>query len=189
VGTRGAVVGFADHPADYAAGADTPGIAYADLARGVPEWLQATLAGLDADLVVATPHWGPNMTAAPVSWVRAAAPALVASGAGLVAGHSAHCFHGVAWLRDALVCYDLGDFIDDYAVHPERRNDLGLLWLVDVEAGRPRRLEALPLALDVCYTRLAEGADAAWIRRRLREACAAFGVEVRRDGERLVVEP
>jgi poly-gamma-glutamate capsule biosynthesis protein CapA/YwtB (metallophosphatase superfamily) len=187
-GLRVGLIGFADHPADFAATERRPGIAHADFTGGVPAWLTGTLAGCDADLVVATPHWGPNMTAEPVPHVRAAAPALGGAGAGLVAGHSAHCFHGVAWLGAALVCYDLGDFIDDYAVHPHRRNDLGLLWLVDADADGPRRLEAVPLALDYCYTRLAEGEEAGWIRRRFRAACAAFGVEAREEGGRLVVE-
>jgi poly-gamma-glutamate capsule biosynthesis protein CapA/YwtB (metallophosphatase superfamily) len=39
---------------------------------------------------------------------------LVQAGATLVAGHSAHVFHGV---RDH-VLYDLGDFVDDYAIDP-----------------------------------------------------------------------
>ena len=186
-GTRVAVIGLTDHPAEFAAGDRRPGTAYADLHSGVPPWVGEALAA-DADLVVATPHWGPNMTAEPVPWVRAAVPSLTGAGADLVAGHSAHCFHGVAWTGGTLVCFDLGDFVDDYAVHPSRRNDLGLLWLVDVEAGRPRRLEAVPLALDYCYTRLAEGTELGWIERRFRTACAAFGAEVRRDGQRLVVE-
>jgi poly-gamma-glutamate synthesis protein (capsule biosynthesis protein) len=54
--------------------------------------------------------------------VRTAAEALVAAGATLVAGHSAHIFHGVA----GRVLFDLGDFLDNYAVDPELRNDLGL---------------------------------------------------------------
>src|SRR5690606_33492515 len=110
---------------------------------------------------------------------RAAAAALRAAGATLVAGHSAHVFHGV----DDGVLYDLGDFVDDYAVHPDLRNDLGLLFLVTFDGARPVELEAVPLALDVCFTRLAEGGEAAWIARRFHEACARFGTEVgERDG-------
>ena len=101
----------------------------------------------------------------------------------MVAGHSAHVFHGVA----GRVLFDLGDFLDDYAVDPALRNDLGLLWLVDIDEHGPRRLEAVPLALDFCHTRLAEGEEAAWVRRRFRQACAELGTDVgERDG-RLVV--
>ncbi len=100
-----------------------------------------------------------------------------------MAGHSAHVFHGVA----PRVLYDLGDFVDDYRVDRRLRNDLGLLFLVDLDAGGPRRLEAVPLALDYCHTRIARGADAAWIRRRFAAACAALGtVAEERDGRMVI---
>lgn len=178
------VVALTDHPADYAAGPDSPGVAYADLRRGLPGWVTAAIGGLDTDVVVASPHWGPNMVAEPVGHVRAAAAALRATGATLVAGHSAHVFHGV---EDG-VLYDLGDFIDDYAVHPVLRNDLGLLWLVAFEGRRPVTLEAVPLALDFCRTRLARGGEAAWVRDRFRAACVAFGTDVDERGGRLVAD-
>jgi len=178
------VVAMTDHPADYAAGPGQPGVAYADLRRGVPAWVTEAIGGLDTDIVLATPHWGPNMVAEPVGHVRAAAAALRAAGATLVAGHSAHVFHGV----DDAVIYDLGDFVDDYAVHPELRNDLGLLFLVSFAGGTPVALEAVPLALDFCHTRLATGEDADWVRARFRSACAAFGTRVDESDGRLLVD-
>ena len=184
-GLRVAVVGATDHPADFAAGPARPGVAYADLADGVPEWLLAAVrdAAAHADAVLVTPHWGPNMTRAPVPHVRRAAAALVEAGATLVAGHSAHLPHGVG----GRVLYDLGDFLDDYAVDPRLRNDLGLLFLVTMDERGPASAEAVPLALDYCRTRLADGADAAWVRRRFRAACAALGTEVDERAGRLVV--
>jgi len=182
-GLRIAVVGVTDHPADFAAAPGRPGVAYADLRRGVPAWLAGTVGTVDADAVVVTPHWGPNMTAEPVPHVRAAARGLLEAGATLVAGHSAHVFHGVA----GAVLYDLGDFIDDYWRHPGLRNDLGLLWLVTLDADGPVRLEAVPLRLEYGFTRLADGDDAAWIRSRFRAACAALGTDVVEARGRLVV--
>ncbi|HYT26679.1 MAG TPA: CapA family protein, partial [Actinomycetota bacterium] len=172
-------------PADFAAGPDRPGVAYADLRAGVPAWLPEVVrhAGAGADVVLVTPHWGPNMTAAPVGHVRRAAAALVAAGAALVAGHSAHVPHGVA----GRVLYDLGDFLDDYRVDARLRNDLGLLFLVTLDGRGPVRLEALPLKLDFCRTGLASGKDAAWLRRRFRAACAALGTEVDEAAGRLLV--
>jgi poly-gamma-glutamate synthesis protein (capsule biosynthesis protein) len=101
----------------------------------------------------------------------------------MVAGHSAHVFHGVR----GPVLFDLGDFLDDYAVDPTLRNDLGLLWLVEIDAAGPRRLEAIPLALEYCSTRQAEGEDALWVRRRFTEACAVMGTEVTAEAGRLVI--
>ncbi|MDP8969072.1 MAG: CapA family protein [Actinomycetota bacterium] len=184
-GLRVAVIGFADHPQDYAAGPDRPGTAFADLQARVPAWLTDAVAGVDADVTLVTPHWGPNMVDEPVAHVRAAAAALRGAGATLVAGHSAHVFHGVG---PGGVLFDLGDFVDDYRVNPALRNDLGLLWLVDVDEGGPLRVEAVPLALDYCYTRLAGDDEAAWVRRRLRAACAQLGTAVSEQDGRLVID-
>jgi poly-gamma-glutamate synthesis protein (capsule biosynthesis protein) len=135
-------------------------------------------------VVVATPHWGPNLIDAPLPYVRDAARTLVGAGATVVAGHSAHVFQGV----EGPVLYDLGDFIDDYATEPDLRNDLGLLFLVTFEGPVPTRLEAVPLALDCCATRLARPDEREWIAGRFRRACAAFATEVVDRGGRLVVE-
>ena len=175
-GFRLGVVAFSDHPAEYAAAADRLGIAYADLRRGVPDWVTTFP---EADAVLVTPHWGPNMTSEPPRYVQRAAHALLDAGATIVAGHSAHVFHGVA----PRVLYDLGDFIDDYAVDRRLRNDLGLLFLVDLAGDR---LEAIPLKLEFAHTRLATDDEAAWIRRRFTKACAAFGTAVAEENGRLV---
>jgi poly-gamma-glutamate capsule biosynthesis protein CapA/YwtB (metallophosphatase superfamily) len=179
------LVAFSDHPAAYAAGPGRPGIAFADVDRELPPWVRTAARHIeDADLVLATPHWGPNMTAEPVGRVRRAADALLAAGAALVAGHSAHVFHGVA----PRVLFDLGDFLDDYAADRKLRNDLGLLWLVDLEADGPRRIRALPVALDFCFTRVASPAEADWIERRLRRLCAPFGTTVDRSDDENLIE-
>jgi poly-gamma-glutamate synthesis protein (capsule biosynthesis protein) len=184
-GLRVGIVGVTDHPSDYAATAGRPGVAYADLRSGVPDWLGDTVRGLESDFVLVSPHWGPNMVAEPVAHVRAAAAALLDAGASLVAGHSAHVFHGVA---GGVLLYDLGDFIDDYARDPLLHNELGLLWLVTLGDHAPTRVEAVPLALDYCYTRTADPDEAAWIRTRFRQACRALGCDVHEERGRLVVE-
>ena len=172
------IIAFADHEPGFAASTDRPGIAYADLRHGLPDWLLEHAAG-----ALVCPHWGPNMAPSPLGYVRAAAEALRGAGAALVAGTSAHVFQGVA----GNVLYDLGDFLDDYSVDRQLRNDYGLLFLVELEADEPRRIEAVPLKLEYAYTRLAGGEDAEWIRRRFREACAKLGTEVADEDGRLVI--
>jgi poly-gamma-glutamate capsule biosynthesis protein CapA/YwtB (metallophosphatase superfamily) len=183
-GYRLVVIGATDHPADFAAGSSRPGVALADLRGGVPDWLVDAIRSATGDGVLVTPHWGPNMMAEPLPAIRAAAAALVDAGATLVAGHSAHVFQGV----NGRVLYDLGDFVDDYAVDLALRNDLGLLFLVTLEEQGPLRVEALPLKLDYCRTVRATGEDADWIRHRFTNACAAFGTSVSEDGGRLVID-
>jgi poly-gamma-glutamate capsule biosynthesis protein CapA/YwtB (metallophosphatase superfamily) len=172
------ILAFADHEPGFAAGPASPGIAHADLDQGVPEWLRERARG-----ALVCPHWGPNMSPSPLPYVRAAAQSLREAGAALVAGTSAHVFQGV----EGNVLYDLGGFIDDYAVDPQLRNDHGLLFLVELEPDGPRRIEAVPLRLEYAYTRLARGDEAAWIRRRFRDACAEFGTEVVEEDGRLVI--
>jgi poly-gamma-glutamate capsule biosynthesis protein CapA/YwtB (metallophosphatase superfamily) len=162
------IVAFTDHPDEYAATPGRPGVAF-----GQPESLP------QAEPLLVTPHWGPNMTTEPPRSVRRSAESLLDAGATLIAGHSAHVFHGVA----PRVLYDLGDFVDDYAVDDKLRNDLGLLFLVDLAGDR---LEAVPLKLEFAHTRLATGDDADWIKRRFTAACAAFGTDVREEDGCLV---
>jgi poly-gamma-glutamate synthesis protein (capsule biosynthesis protein) len=162
------IVAFTDHPREYAAAANRPGVAF-----GPPDALP------EAEFVLVTPHWGPNMTTEPPRGVRRTAETLLDAGATLIAGHSAHVFHGVA----PRVLYDLGDFVDDYRIDPKLRNNLGLLFLVDVAGNE---LEAVPLKLEFTHTRLATGDDAAWITRRFTAACAAFGTAVTERDGRLV---
>jgi poly-gamma-glutamate capsule biosynthesis protein CapA/YwtB (metallophosphatase superfamily) len=181
--TRLKVVALADHPAEYAAGPHRAGIAFANLGRGVPHWArEAIRPGPECDAVLLTPHWGPNMAAQPGKRIRQAAEKLLAAGATLIAGHSAHVFQGVA----PRILFDLGDFLDDYAADPQLRNDLGLLWLIDLDPTGPGRIRALPLALEYSFTRQASRSQTNWIARRLQELCAPFGTTIERAGDGLI---
>jgi poly-gamma-glutamate capsule biosynthesis protein CapA/YwtB (metallophosphatase superfamily) len=181
-GTRLGVLAVSDHPAEYAAGTDAPGIAYAELARSLPTWLSGELERLraEADLVVAFPHWGPNMNPDTARWQQNRATEMLEAGATLVAGHSAHVFHGIGWEDGRPVLFDLGDALDDYAVDRRLRNDLGVLALW--RPGDPE-IELVGLRLDYCRTRLASGADAEWIAERLEFACRSLGGSVERIAE------
>ncbi|TDC74088.1 CapA family protein [Streptomyces hainanensis] len=184
-GLRLGLLGVTDHPAEYAAGPDRPGVAHADLTAGVPDWLTDALASLRqrVDVVLLFTHWGPNMVAEPVPHVRRVAPELLAAGASLIVGSSAHVFHGLT----RRVLHDLGDFIDDYAVDPVLRNDRGVVVLTTLDAEGPRRTEALPVALDHAHVRLAAGLAHTWVTDRLTAACARLGAAgPRRSGDRLV---
>jgi len=183
---RVGLVAVADHPAEYAATPRAWGIAYAELRAGPPDWLVREIAAARerCDVVVAFPHWGANMTTRPVAWQRDVAAMLQAAGADLVAGHSAHLFHGVGWTSRGPVLYDLGDALDDYSTDPVRRNDLGLLAIWRPGTGDDQ-LQLVGLRLEYARTRLAAGADAEWIAARLGRACGKLGARVERIGEEI----
>jgi poly-gamma-glutamate capsule biosynthesis protein CapA/YwtB (metallophosphatase superfamily) len=177
------LVAVTDHPAEYAADEGTWGAAWAPLFRELPDWVAGELARAReaGEVVIAFPHWGPNMTVAPSPWQRTRAAELLDAGADLVAGHSAHVFHGIERAEAGPVLYDLGDALDDYAVDAELRNDLGLLALW--RKGGDPELELVGLRGHYCRTDVAQGADAEWIARRLARACADLGTAVERTAE------
>jgi poly-gamma-glutamate capsule biosynthesis protein CapA/YwtB (metallophosphatase superfamily) len=181
-GVHVGLIAVTDHPAEYAAAPGRWGVALARMRDGPPEWLFEQIAAVRerCDLVIAFPHWGPNMTSGPARWQKRAASSLHAAGADLVAGHSAHVFHGVSW-NGGPTLFDLGDVLDDYRVDPDLRNDLGVLAIWHPHADPP--LELVGLRLEYCHTRLAEGADADWIAARLEHACGELGTGVTRSAE------
>jgi poly-gamma-glutamate synthesis protein (capsule biosynthesis protein) len=87
------------------------------------------------------------------------------------------------------VLFDLGEFLDDYAVHRRLRNDLSLLWLITLDATGPRRIEGVPVRLQYAYTRPADDAESRELARLLTERCAAVGASVERVDGRLVFHP
>lgn len=188
---RVGILALADDPVQYAAGAASWGTAYAPLRDGAPDWALDAVAALasECDAVIVFPHWGPNMRTAPAGWQRDVAAQLQAAGADLVAGHSAHVFHGVGWGSRGPILYDLGGALDDYAVHPALRNDLGILAIWPL-GSHPPELEVVGLRIEHGRTRLAAGADADWIAGRLAQACAELGTTAERlDEGRLRVRP
>ncbi|MGW3045547.1 hypothetical protein ACWC9T_37235 [Kitasatospora sp. NPDC001159] len=87
----------------------------------------------------------------------------------------------------------MGDFVDDSAVHPALRNDLGLLFLAALDGPNPAnlapvRVEALPLFLGFGHIRLAHGEEWEWIRERFTAACAELGTDVGERAGRLTVD-
>lgn len=190
-----AVVSFTDNTPEYAAGPDDPGTAYVEInidreetRRAVRESLAAASDG-DPDLLVASLHWGPNMRERPPKNAREFARWLVEEGVDVVHGHSAHVFQGVEILDGAVVLYDTGDFVDDYAVDPELRNDRSFLFEVRVAAdsGRVETLRLLPTEIDDCAVHEADERAAEWSRNRMRRLSEPFGTDLERDGAELVV--
>jgi poly-gamma-glutamate capsule biosynthesis protein CapA/YwtB (metallophosphatase superfamily) len=183
-GVRVGLLAVSDHPREYAATDEAPGISYADLTRSPPSWLTAELGRLseECDLVIAFPHWGPNMNPHTALWQVRAAAEMIDAGATLVAGHSAHVFHGVGWDGAAPLLFDLGDALDDYAVDARLRNDLGVMALWRPESPEAP-LELVGLRLDYCRTAFAYGEDADWIGARLADACQPLGSSVERVAE------
>jgi poly-gamma-glutamate synthesis protein (capsule biosynthesis protein) len=190
-----AVVSLTDNTPEYAAGEDSPGVARIEFDLADEASREAVRGALDRaratgpDLLVASLHWGPNMVQRPPDAFREFGRWLVERGVDVVHGHSAHVFQGVEVYDGRPICYDCGDFVDDYAVDAELRNDRSFLFELAVDgAGEPTELRLVPTEIaDVAVHRAGSG-RADWSRERMRALSAEFGTAFEREGATLVLE-
>jgi len=103
------------------------------------------------------------------------AHALIEAGADLVFGHSAHVFRGVEVYHDRPILYSAGDFVDDYAVDPGRRNDRSFLFVIELAEGALRRLKIYPTVIREFQACLAQGPEAEEIAGKMIRLCRDFG--------------
>ncbi|WP_246045601.1 CapA family protein [Halorussus ruber] len=174
-----------------AADETSPGTAYLDLAdedeaREEMTTLLTRARDADPDLLVVSLHWGPNMVEEPPDHFRSFGRWLAERGVDLVHGHSAHVFQGVEIHDGTPLLYDCGDFVDDYAVDADLRNDRGFLFEAGVEDEKIRSLRLVPTEIEDCAVYEASSETAAWSRSRMRELSAAFGTEFDEEDGALV---
>ena len=186
------VVSLTDNTLEYAAGPDSPGTARVEFDLDDGESRRAIESALDAarsaapDLLVASLHWGPNMRTEPYPEFRAFGRWLVERGVDVVHGHSAHVFQGVEVHEGRPILYDCGDFVDDYAVDDDLRNDRSFLFEVRVDDGTPTELRLTPTEIGDCAVNPADEPTAAWSRDRMRDLSRPFGTEFREEDGELV---
>ena len=182
------VIALTDQSYSYRAGPDSAGTAWLRLDPERPETrerVEGMLEGVYArnpDLVVASLHWGPNWEVRPSETQRRFARWLVDRGVDVVHGHSAHVIQGIEVYRGRPICYDLGDYVDDYLVKDGLHNDRSVRVELAVEDGRLDRLHVAPVEIVDERVRTTTGDAAAWIRERVASLSAEFGTTVERDG-------
>jgi poly-gamma-glutamate capsule biosynthesis protein CapA/YwtB (metallophosphatase superfamily) len=188
---RLAVVAFADYPEAWAATPAAPGINYTPVTLAENDFtvIEQALAEArrQAGLVIFSIHWGPNMRTRPTQQFREFARRVVEAGADLFWGHSAHVVQGVELWQGKPILYDTGDFVDDYAVHGELRNDLSALFLMRARAAAIERIDLVPATIGRCQVNRAHGAERAWFAERFTTLCAELGTEVLATDEMLTI--
>jgi poly-gamma-glutamate synthesis protein (capsule biosynthesis protein) len=193
-GLRVGVVSVTDNEPPFAAGADRPGTWYEEIENPALDRLAAAASearAAGAQLVVLSLHWGPNMVSHPSDGFRRFARQALGSFE-LLHGHSAHVAQGVEAAPGGLILYDTGDFLDDYAVDPEFRNDWSFVFLLDVSHdGVMERLRLVPVRLDYAIVNLAAGRERDEICDRMMERSARLGASLRRTefGLELTLRP
>ncbi|MFB6284334.1 MAG: CapA family protein [Halobacteria archaeon] len=185
-----AVFSATDNTPEYAASKDKPGAFYddMDLDDGTREVFREVLDAaeeLNPDLTVASLHWGPNMVEEPSRKHERFGRWLVDQGVDLVHGHSAHVFQAVEMYGDGLIMYDCGEFVDDYKVDPELRNDRSFLFKLKVtEGGDLQELSLTPVEIDKFTVNQADSQAKEWSFERMCGLSRKYGTEFeRKDGE------
>lgn len=180
------IMGFTDNEPTWKAGANRPGVNYIDI--GSPDDRNNALAIIsrlkkETDIVIVTIHWGPNLKAFPDRLFIDFAHAMVEQGASVVHGHSAHNFQGVEVYREKLIFYDTGDFVDDYIVHPDLRNDHSFFFRIELKKEGPAAAKLIPVLIADCQVSQAMSDDRTWSILRMQELSARLGTAVTNSGE------
>jgi poly-gamma-glutamate capsule biosynthesis protein CapA/YwtB (metallophosphatase superfamily) len=103
---------------------------------------------------------------------------VIGAGADVFWGHSAHVVQGIELMDGSPILYDTGDFVDDYAVDPDLRNDQSALFVLQVGLHRVERLEVLPVTISDRQVRLARGSDRDGFVQRFSALCVEMGTTV-----------
>lgn len=184
-----AVLALTDNEPEWEAADTKPGVLYVTYnRRGLKEPYRTRVAEAikraqgQAILVLVSAHVGPNW-GAPSAEMRALAHELLDLGADLYWGHSNHTPQGIELYHGKAILYASGDFIDDYMVKDDERNDLSFLFVIEVERGRVARIRLHPVRIEDYRVRLARDQDVAFLQKRMQAKCAALGTPiVFRDG-------
>jgi poly-gamma-glutamate synthesis protein (capsule biosynthesis protein) len=179
-GQRIAVVAFADYPRAWAATPALPGLNFTTVSveesAFAPVAAAIDAARAVADIVIFSIHWGPNMRERPPEQFRQFAHRVIDAGATVFWGHSAHVVQGVEVVPGrGVVLYDIGDLVDDYAISPEFRNDLGAVCLVRLRGRAVEGVELVPTRIEQMQVRRAVGQDRHWFTRRFEALCHELG--------------
>ena len=171
-------IAFTDNQPDWEATGRAPGIYYVPVEPGdrrVTDLLELVRRTKDrVQLLIVSAHWGGNWGSDVPPEHQRLARALIDAGADVVFGHSAHIFRGVGLYRNRPVVYSAGDFVDDYAVDPNERNDHSFVFLLDTRESVPSALRLYPTTITRMQTRLA-GRSAQQIAGRMQRLSAQLG--------------
>ncbi len=188
-----AIVALADYPKAWCATDSAPGMCFTPISLE-PQyfgWVEDTVARARAvaDFVIVSMHWGPNMRLRPPPMFQDFAHRVIAAGADVFWGHSAHLLQAIELVDGRPILYDTGDFIDDYVVHPALRNDLTALFLLRVNPPVVERVMIAPMLIDHMQVNRAAGTARGLVVSRLKELCAEVGTTLEETGDGLLVRP
>lgn len=188
-GGRVAVVALTDNEPEWEATSTKPGVVYvAYNERGLREPYRSRMAQVlsaarrQAERVIVSAHVGPNW-GAPSRAMQALARDLLDMGADLYWGHSNHTPQGIEVYKGKAILHSTGDFIDDYMVDKEERNDLSFLFVLEGEAHRITRIRLYPTRIEDLGVRMGNEQEWQFLKRTMQTKCRTFGTVLEVEGQ------
>lgn len=183
-GIRLGVLGLTDNEPTWKAG-HKPGINYLDVSnhKNTNRILQS-IENLrrETDIVIVSIHWGPNMQEKPSQEFIQFAHAMIEHGASVIHGHSAHIIQGIECYQGGLIMYDTGDFVDDYVVDPELRNDLSAFYVLTLNKAGLMNLKLIPVHIFDFQVNCARKEDYQWVIERVQKLSSDFNTRIDHKG-------
>lgn len=174
-----AIISCADHPYEFKASNLNPGIFYINPLKDFNKVKNKIKeAKKKADLVIFSIHIGPNMVEKPFQEIIEFAHKIIEAGADIYHGHSAHIFQGIEIYKNKLIMYDCGDFVDDYYVGPEEKNDQQLIFFITLQDKKIKEIKLFPLFIDNCQVNLAKNKIYEEIYERIKKLSLDFNTNV-----------
>lgn len=176
------VIAFTDNEPSWLATDEKPGINYINV--GDIETIKKIIEPVknSVDFLIASCHWGPNMREKPTQEFINFAHQMIDAGIDIIHGHSAHIFQGIEFYKQKLIMYDTGDFVDDYAVDPELRNDISFLFQVKLSKNNIQELTLIPVYINTMQVNLAKDKNYSWAINRMQKLSEPFGTKILSDG-------
>jgi len=190
-GVKIAIIAFTDNMPEWAATETDAGVNYLDVEMDEDNFgvLRKSIEQVrnKSDIVIVSAHWGPNMRQRPTKAFKEFAHATIDAGADIFHGHSAHIFQGIEIYKNKLIMYDTGDFIDDYAVDEELRNDQTFLFLVALSKDKIEKIELFPGLISLMQINMATGLEFDEIINKMTNLSEEMGTEIIKKKDKLEV--
>jgi len=191
---------FSDHPEMWASTATKPGVNYLDVGhykkREDIEKIKAVMTSnrKENDVTSVSIHWGSNYAwIPPSSFVQFAHDLIDECGVDMIHGHSSHHIQGIEIYRGKPILYGCGDFIDDYAVDPDYRNDLGMAYFLHYSQTDRKftQIELMPTKIHLFGTRKLQPQteEHFWVTSKMLQLCKRFGTKVEQGQNGTMVIP
>ena len=177
---------------EFAASETKPGTAFLAI-KDAESWFEEFQPRIEkareiADVVLVSPHWGPNLKKVPGPRQIAAGHALIDAGADAILGTSAHVLQAIEVYKGRPILHDAGNFICDFSDgHSE-----GAIFRLRLSKHGVMAVEMIPLQVAAGDTRELTGSEAEEAARSFADLCHDLGtdIEIEADGRaRVTLNP